>query len=586
MQRQSRPCKGPASRFGLRSVRQLRRLGMPAILLAIAACCGCGGDRPTGIPPGDAAGGVRPQARFVRRVEWAGQGRWLKADTHLHTNFSDGTHELAEVVDQAVRFGCDVIGVTDHADRELLAATPEYVQAVRAARQQHPDRIILAGLEWNVPPWDGREHATVLVPPGAEEGRILEQFKARFDDWGRDDHPAALAEEGLRWLAQQSRDGIPAPLVLYNHPNRKRLDASEFAEEFRRLRAASDRLIGFSGAPGHQRGLQADGYQGDLALIDRWDPVVAVVGGGWDTLLGQGNDAWAARAVSDFHDTESDYWPGEFAETWLYAPDRSAAGVFRALEAGTFFAAHGHLVRQVQLKVLAEGLDRPAIAGEAIEVSAGAVVQVELEFQIPGQDWEGKPNRVDEIELIGVLPSRSVVLRRVRHGRPGRRCRRKCASRLAGSCSALEDAGWCRTVPICCSTRTPSGFSRCRPQPPARDQGTPRPLRSLHRRTAGLGWQRPGGPFGERQKKAAPSLRAGGIPRHEVTRPPWVGYFLPLASGCGWRPGRLCWPARDRFPDPRRDEGTKGPRTARRWPAAAGGMSFRGGSISRSWLHS
>jgi VanZ family protein len=389
--------------------KQARIYRLVLMLSCIAMGCGSSvGPDGSESPPG--TGPDAPVARFVRRIEWAGQGQWLKADTHTHSRFSDGDHEVGEVVDQAVRFGCDVIAITDHADRELLAATAEYVEAVRAARLRHPERVILAGLEWNVPPWRGREHATVLVPPGPDEGRILEQFKTRFDDSRRDDHPPALADEGVRWLAGQAVQGEVAPLVIYNHPSRKRDRQQEFVEEFARLRAASNRVVGFSGAPGHQRAPLAEGYQGGLELIDRWDPVAASVGGAWDMLLGQGIDAWAARAPSNFHNTTLDDWPGEFSETWLYVPERTAAGVFRALEAGSFFAAHGHIARQVELKVWADGLDRPAYSGETIEVPEGSVVTVQLDLHIPATDWQGRANRIDEIELIGVTAVRSAVI--------------------------------------------------------------------------------------------------------------------------------------------------------------------------------
>ena len=50
----------------------------------------------------------------------------------------------------------------------------------------------------------------------------------------------------------------------------------------------------------------------------------------------------------------------------MYAPERSAAGVLRALRGGSFFADHGRIVREVELHVSAEGLPRAAGAGETI----------------------------------------------------------------------------------------------------------------------------------------------------------------------------------------------------------------------------
>jgi hypothetical protein len=171
-------------------------------------------------------------------------------------------------------------------------------------------------------------------------------------------------------------------------------------------RAVNDIVIGFAGAPGHQGSKPIGSYANRELPIDRWDPVAARVGDAWDTLLREGLDVWAAYAPSDFH-TESldglgDYWPGQFAETWVYAPERSSAGVLRALRAGSFFADHGRIVREAELHVSTPGLPRPAGAGEVISVSPNAEVSVDLSFNVPPQAWRPGPNHLDHVEIIGI----------------------------------------------------------------------------------------------------------------------------------------------------------------------------------------
>src|SRR5262249_57473026 len=107
---------------------------------------------------------------------------------------------------------------------------------------------------------------------------------------------------------------------------------------------------------------------------------------------------------------DEDFYPGEFSETWLYAPSRTADGALAALRAGSFFGVHGHIVRQTQLRVFAEGLRRPALAGEAIRVPPGAMLAVTLTFDLPLQDWRGKPNQVDEVELISDTPQETKAI--------------------------------------------------------------------------------------------------------------------------------------------------------------------------------
>ncbi len=357
--------------------------------LVIAGC--------TGRPPG---------AEFVRRTEWIGKGTWLEADLHMHSRFSDGRHEPALLVQKAREHGCGAIAITDHSDRDLEGASDGYFAATAAARRENPDLVILDGLEWNAPPGAGDDHVNVLVPPGPDGVRVLKEIKARFDDLGRDSHDEKLAHEALQWLDDQSAAWAVPPAVIFNHPSRKVARSLDQLDKLRRFREVTPHLIGIEGAPGHQGATPLGSYPGPEAVVDRWDPAAARVGDVWDRLLASGEDWWGALAFSDFHEERadglSDHWPGQFAETWLYVPERTAEGVLRALRAGSFFAGHGAIVREVAFEVEAAGLPRPAWAGEAIRVPASAEITVRVAMSVPERDWSGAPNRIDRIELIAV----------------------------------------------------------------------------------------------------------------------------------------------------------------------------------------
>lgn len=316
-----------------------------------------------------------------------------------------GAYPLLAVVERARQNGCQAIAITDHADGKLRAATPEYFAQIREARQRFSDMVVIAGVEWNVPPYAGREHATLLVAERDEE--LLAEFKRRFDDYGRDDGEVLDAEAAQRWLAAQA---TARPVILLNHPSRKRERGESIRDDFLRWRRAGDSLIGFSGAPGHQRQVPLGAYAGPLQLIDRWDPAAAIVGGAWDQLLADGFLVWGAIAPSDFHsDRGGDFWPGEFSETWVYAAERSVDGILDALRAGSFFACHGGIARQVELLVDSDGLDRPARPGEIIEVDGGTI-DVRLQLRVPDQDLQGTANRIDQIELVGIQGQTARVL--------------------------------------------------------------------------------------------------------------------------------------------------------------------------------
>jgi hypothetical protein len=355
------------------------------------------------------------EPHFVKQVDWSEKGIWVKTDTHVHTRFSDGGSTVEDLALKAKSFGCDVLAITDHGDRNLKAATREYHEAIEASRRQHPEMIILLGLEWNLPPWGGDEHATVLVSPDVDAWKTLSVFKSRFDDLGLKEHKAELALEGLRWLETNATKKDIRPVVIYNHPSRKRDNSLAIVNDILSWRKENDLVIGFDGAPGHQGRNNAIGsYTRKEKTIERWDPVVATVGGVWDTLLMKGIDVWGARADSDFHNDNpndlNDFWPGQFSETWLYVADRSPNAVLQAYRAGSFFAVLGHIVREVELTVEAKGLPRRAYPGEVIALPAGKLITVRVKCVVPPEDWQGKANRVDLVELIGLTKASASIL--------------------------------------------------------------------------------------------------------------------------------------------------------------------------------
>lgn len=359
-----------------------------------------------------------PRAAFVRSINWAGSGVWLKADTHVHTKFSDGNVSLAEVVRRADSFGCNVLAITDHADSDRSATSEDYFLALEKARKTYPQMALLAGLEWNVPPWHGREHAALLIPPGVHERKLLRDFQVLFDDYQKSGRDPSLAVNAVNWLKEHSYGIGGLPVVFYNHPGRKRLAHEAFDKELAGLAAGSEIFVGFEGGPGHQESAPIGAYEGGQPTIDRWDAAVARVGGSWDELLMKQQPIWGALATSDFHSADplrpDDFWPGQFSETWLYAASPTPQAALEALRCGSFFGAHGHIARNVQLQVATDQLPRPAVAGEAIQVMPGTKVRVSLEMVVPDHDWRGDKNVIDEVELIAVTKNEATAIYRQR----------------------------------------------------------------------------------------------------------------------------------------------------------------------------
>ena len=236
-----------------------------------------------------------------------------------------------------------------------------------------------------------------------ENAAALGAFKTRFDDLNKEGENPELAVEALEWLNRHAAGVRPSPVLFLNHPNRMAHTPDHASSLFRALRNVSPAVVGFEGAPGHQKARRLGSYSGAVSLIDRWDPLVAEVGGAWDQLLATGLDVSGALATSDFHgSSDGDFWPCEFSATWVHAPDRSAEGVLRALQAGSFYGVHGGIARAVRLSIEADGLERPVLVGETARLPSGASIVIELRYETPADDHAGEPNRIDAVEIVQI----------------------------------------------------------------------------------------------------------------------------------------------------------------------------------------
>jgi hypothetical protein len=331
----------------------------------------------------------QPDAEMLVEVPWALISRQLVMDTHTHTHFSDGKYSVDEVVQLAIDHGCDALAITDHTDLSEDAATPGYFSAINAARTLHPGFILFGGIEWNIPPYAGREHVTVLLDPTLEETTLV-AFKQQFEQ------ADTTAVQALEWLADKT--GVTDKAVLiYNHPSRKDDNPDENFLDILNWRDTNQLFVGFEGAPGHQKTQTTGSYKHLMLTRDRWDPVAAEIGGTWDQLLDGGHNVWAALAVSDYHNDKLDYSPCEFARVHVHPEDHSARGILAGLRAGSFWADHGHILDDLLFTLAAPGLSLPVTPGEVIRIRASQPLQ----FTVLLQRGAGAADSRLLVELIG-----------------------------------------------------------------------------------------------------------------------------------------------------------------------------------------
>lgn len=365
-----------------------------------------------------------------------GAGRqWLPGDHHIHSEFSadyepdpaspqtapipllgkDGRYAIAKNAEMARQFGLRWMVSTDHggpnhSKLNFEKAWPE----VDRARRVVPEMLIFYGMEFDTPAGD---HSSLIIPFTGDERSQLRAIEAGFskrDPWPR--NAAWDTEARMIDALEAMRDQKAPPVLIANHPSRSATATAGWGlytpAEFRNWNDTAPRVaIGMEGAPGHQAGaLKPDGTTdatgnrggyGRAPTLGGFDQMTATLGGFWDSMLAE-NRRWFITATSDSHsnwrDGGNDFWPGEYAKTYVQArPDH--ADIIDGLRSGRIFVTTGDLVSEVEV-IAVSGTARAGIGG-TLTTPKGRPVEVTIRLRDPGgANAAGRTPDVARVDLI------------------------------------------------------------------------------------------------------------------------------------------------------------------------------------------
>lgn len=368
--------------------------------------------------------------------------QWLAGDSHIHSHWSasydrtrnppepiigvDGRYATPINAHRARVHGLSWMVTTDHGgpNHSKLNLTRAYAE-LKASREMVPEVLQFYGMELNMPKMD---HHTLIIPNSETEASMLYDIESRFDSneaWPVD--PSRNEETQTRRALEYMKSLPLLPVLFANHPSRSATGVGVYGlNEPRELRAnhnlAPDVYRGMEGAPGHQAGtLAADGSQKRNAAGDPvgyrggygrqgahtfggFDQMTAIVGGLWDSMLGEGRRFWiVATSDQHAHYTDearpgSDFWPGEFQKTYVHAL-RSYSGVLDGLRSGRIFAVAGDLI--TGLDVQAKAGRRVAAIGETLSAEKGQAIRLTVKFRDPeAKNPRGDNPRVSRVDVI------------------------------------------------------------------------------------------------------------------------------------------------------------------------------------------
>lgn len=370
-------------------------------------------------------------------VENTDSRQWLAGDHHVHTHYSvrwdnsvfppapiiggDAIYSIPLNAQMAANHGLSWMVITDHGgpNRAKLALEQAYPELL-ASRKALPHILQFYGMEFDVPGnAPGGRHATFIMPQRPSEAQQLYDIESVYN--GRQGMPPSLdkADDAYMLLALKAMAALPdTPLLLANHPGRLATGFRQYNKITpKQLRdwqdTAPEVVIGMSGAEGHQAAvfnrdgsLKPEGVRGEYPgypTMGGYDQMTAKLGGVWDSLLSEGR-RWWVTAVSDSHghytDGWADFWPGEYAKTYVYA-DKNYDSIFENLKAGHVFAVTGDLIDALFVDVAVKGSKRTAGIGETLTVTPQDELVLRIRFRTPvTPNASGDKPQVERVDAI------------------------------------------------------------------------------------------------------------------------------------------------------------------------------------------
>ncbi len=368
---------------------------------------------------------------------------WLAGDHHIHSRYSvgwnndtnpptpilggDAIYPIAMNAVMARQHGLDWMVTTDHGGPNhsrvhLNHAYPELLES----REAVPDVIQFLGMEFDTPAAD---HTSLIFPQTDFEIKDLVKIEEEFNSrefWPAD--PGKNTEQQML-LALSAMKRLPAPpLLIAHHPSRSASGLRQYGKTTpREMRSWNDQApniaVGMEGSPGHQAITQSQErfgpsklskYLGDSRprgiygsvlgghpTMGGFDQMTAVVGGFWDSMLGEGR-RWWITANSDSHthwrDGGADFWPGEYSKTYVYAL-KNPASIFAAIRAGRMFVVTGDLISALAFR--ASSKTQTARIGQSIAVDRGGDIDIYIEVvESITANAGGRLPKVKRVDLI------------------------------------------------------------------------------------------------------------------------------------------------------------------------------------------